>query len=263
MGREMSMKRHFSKGRRSLVLAGAFSYALQSVPRVASGEEGNSVAEEQRGDIAMTPELLQYNRDKIGIANSAVKGSFAPIPANFRDRLVAEALNWVGRNRQANMAEISMLLNLFNLPYARGGKPLPFCAAGLSYIAATVYVKASPSPDDTGLGAVRAFLPELDHAHFYPTPSVNDMVLVAQGKHRWTPAQAVAHPDPGTVVVYSWSGKGFDHVGLVKSAGNAKITTIEFNTSSTSVPGSEKNGGCVEVKNREYPSKYVRGFIVP
>ncbi len=249
------------KTSRRLILKAGTSLALPVVwPGFAKAEQ-DFAEESQRGDIEVFPELLRYEPASIKSASSPVKGTFAPVPSNFRDRLLEEASRWVGKNRAADKADISKLMNLFNLPYAQGGRPLPFCAAGISYVAAMVYLRNANSSGSDTLEAIRAFLPELDHAHFYPTPSVNDMTLVAQGKHRWSPAQSVAQPEAGSVVVFSWSGAGVDHVGLVKAFTERKLTTIEFNTSSPTVPGSEKNGGCVTIKTREYPSKYIRGFI--
>jgi len=124
---------------------------------VASGAE-DFAEESQRGDVDVLPELLRYDRASITVASSGVKGTFAPVPSNFRERLLEEASRWVGRNRASDKAEISKLMNLFNLPYAQGGRPLPFCAAGISYVAATVYLRDSNAPADEGLGAVRAYL---------------------------------------------------------------------------------------------------------
>ncbi|VXC80821.1 conserved hypothetical protein [Burkholderia sp. 8Y] len=163
---------------------------------------------------------------------------------------------------------IASLLDLFELPASMDGKPVPFCAAGVSYVAAMVYAKASavrqgvnpPKYSDTG--ALEGYLTELDHAHFYPTPSVYDMYLVAMGKRRWVLGSGLNRPKPGWIVVYCWTGGKPDHVGIVKAARNSSISTIEFNTSPAHVTSTDqRNGGYVASRERQYPSKYVKGFI--
>lgn len=66
-------------------------------------------------------------------------------------------------------------------------------------------------------------------------------------------------PQPGDIVFYDFNGNGTaDHVGIVVSYSNGKITAIEGNTSAAS----QTNGGAVERKQRS-ATTYVLGYGLP
>ncbi|MFM0125613.1 CHAP domain-containing protein [Paraburkholderia sp. RL18-101-BIB-B] len=224
--------------------------------------------EGQQGDPDLPREFLEFDRETIMGESYSTRGLFEATPPNFGSLLVSEAQLWEGRNRRDNPDSIAALLNLFDLPPALNSRPVPFCAVGVSYVAAMVYAKAvalRASKDGTKADPSKTlhnYLAELEHSHFLPTPSVNDMFLVAQGKHRWVSSADVPRPKAGWLVVYSWKGGAPDHVGIVKSAGADSIETIEFNTSpSHKTTAAEREGGYVASRTRAYPSKFVKGFI--
>jgi hypothetical protein len=149
------------------------------------------------------------------------------------------------------------MLALFELPFQdRSGKYVPFCASGLAYVVARAYVthwKKQP----INLSSLRGALAEIDHYHFFPSPSVWHMFAVAQAKGRWLPQAKGVTPRPGWVAIYDF-GKSADHVGLVLSADSDGFRAFECNTSGR-VAGSQQNGGVIAIKNRTW--KYVKGYI--
>jgi|SRR5579862_1183695 len=147
------------------------------------------------------------------------------------------------------------MLEVFDLPFQTSAdKPVPFCAAGLVYITAVAYLQHWGQ--EASFENLQGVLPEIDHYHFFPSPSVWDMYYVALGKRRWVPVGS-SIPRPGWLVIYDF-GKGADHVGLVLSATAQGIHTFECNTSGT-VNGSQQNGGVITTKNRGFQN--VKGYI--
>jgi hypothetical protein len=262
----MNSKINFTDRRQFLCAAGAgiVGAALPALARA----DGVLTREAQQGDPELPKEYLEFDREMFMDNGYSTRGLFEATPPNFGQLLVNEASAWEGRNRRDNPDSIAALLNLFELPPALNGKPVPFCAVGVSYVAAMVYSKAVALRASTSGAKVdpsktlQTYLAELDHSHFLPTPSVNDMVLVAQGKHRWVSGTNGSTPKAGWLIVYSWKGGAPDHVGIVKSVEASSINTIEFNTSPSHITtAAEREGGYVASRTRAYPSKFVKGFI--
>ena len=68
-------------------------------------------------------------------------------------------------------------------------------------------------------------------------------------------------PQQGDVVTFDWDGGGWaDHIGIVESASNGVITTIEGN-SSLSAGSTEKTR--VNRKTYNWNSKYIKGYARP
>ena len=68
-------------------------------------------------------------------------------------------------------------------------------------------------------------------------------------------------PQQGDVVTFDWDGGGWaDHIGIVESASNGVITTIEGN-SSLSAGSTEKTR--VNRKTYNWDSKYIKGYARP
>ncbi len=220
--------------------------------------------EEQCGDPDATPESLIYNPVKVQNAIlGQKKASFEPRVQDIGPSLIAQAAREIGVSRQGNQSQVTQYLNLFDLPFAAGGKPLAFCAAGLSYAAVKLYAVRKGN-GDVSMSALRNYLGDIDHYHFYPSPSVQEMQWVALGKRRWLPrgqATGALAPRPGWLVVYDWHGKGVDHVGLVSGFSGGRLQTIEFNTTTTA-GGNVVNGGVVARKQRQLNAT-VAGFIRP
>ena len=68
-------------------------------------------------------------------------------------------------------------------------------------------------------------------------------------------------PQQGDIVTFDWDGGGWaDHIGIVESASNGVITTIEGN-SSLSAGSTEKTR--VNRKTYNWDSKYIKGYARP
>jgi hypothetical protein len=213
--------------------------------------------EQQTGDLAMPFEEIEIDPKEVyKLSAGGTRAAFEPRAANFPDLLATTALQFDKQSRQNARQLISEMLELFNLPFEdpKTGKPLPYCASGISYIAALTYLNARQV--SKRLSAMRTLLPDLDHYHFFPSPSVWDMYYVAMGKRRWIPVKQMT-PKKGWLVIYDF-GKGADHVGLVLDATDKEIHTFECNTSGV-VNGSQFNGGLITTKSRSYQS--VKGYV--
>ena len=250
--------------RRSLLLTAAVAAAGNSLMTagVAPAQETNIsefVVEKQRSDPRAKSEEIKFDPFAVQALVGQTKASFRPRNKAFADNLAATAKTFVGVNRVNNREKVSNFLELFNLPFEVGSKPLPFCAAGLSYAAALSYLNFWNQKIDESnqLSLLRGALSELDRYHFYPSPSVVDMYFVARGKRRWIDRLASSTPKAGWLVIYDWSKNGdHDHVGIVESVSGANLRTIEFNTTSED----QKNGGAVERRTRKL-DETVSGFI--
>lgn len=249
------------------IIAGGVALSLAGTHRAmaqaeAPDQDDKLITEPQFGDPVLTAETLTYNPIEIQRKTlGAMQANFEPRITEIRTALIAGAIGQLGKNRVNNRPEISKWFQIFDLPFALDGKPLPFCATGLSFVAALLYAKQAGTPNPT-VAQLKNYLGDVDHHHFYPTPSVLDMKLVAQGKRRWIARSAATGslaPRPGWLVVYDWNGDGHpDHVGLVERLDGASLHTIEFNTSDTNAT----NGGAVARKTRPLGSR-VQGFIRP
>jgi hypothetical protein len=229
--------------------------ALAQSPRV----PGEWQLEWQRSDAEIEFEALAF--DPV-VARPMARARFEPRDMVFGASLVAQASQWVGKGRSNAKDEIAKLLALFDLPYANGDRPVPFCAAGASYVAASVYAKRSLNDDaKLTLQAVGDYLGDVDHYHFVPTPSVWDMFYGAMAKRRWRAADPPKLvPKPGWLVIFDF-GKGADHVGIVERYASGVINTIEFNTVPENAVGSEANGGMVARRRRSYLRPMIKGFV--
>lgn len=229
----------------------------------ASEPELGNIIEYQSGDPKLSYEPLNFNPFKIQKMFGPNKASFESRVDSFGDLLVGEAKKYVGINRKNNRNEIERFLALFDLPFESGNKPFPFCAAGLSYVACTAYLKAlGKKMDDVSLAALKSYLGDIDHHYFYPSPSVIDLMNVAKGKRRFISASdmtSMSKLKPGSLVIFDWKEKNnAAHVGIIKSLNVDKkeIQTIEFNTSSTN----QSDGGTVAERKRKL-DKTITGFV--
>lgn len=237
------------------------SAALSLVPLSASAK---AIVELQAGDPDGPSEKLEFETTVLDNMLAGNRASFEPKLHDFRDRLIAEASSWVGKNRSNSKDEISRLLALFNLAFDHNKVPTPYCAAGVSFVAAMVYARQKHPKEEISLSMLRNYVPEVDKYHFYPTPNVEGMHLVSRAKDNWMPRvnkdDVLTTPKPGWLILFQWEG-GQNHVGLVEKVHRNHIETIEFNTSPEGVAGSQRQGGEVARRSRAYPSKFVRGFI--
>src|SRR5439155_23616657 len=82
--------------------------------------------------------------------------------------------------------QIANFLALYDLPLRDNTGYVPFCAAGAAYSAAMAYADLlGKEYRNRPLRVFKEILPDLEHWYYYPSPSCNDMYLVARGKHRW------------------------------------------------------------------------------
>jgi len=220
------------------------------------------VTEQQSGDAGLPTETLTFDPiTLIRDIQGASKAAYEPRIATFSPTLLTTlGTDFVGKSRAKNRGEITAYLGLFDLPFATDQGPVPFCAAGLSYASACVYAKAKGVA--VSRSSLRSLLGDIDHHHFYPTPSVIDMMYVAMGKRRWVRRQDAVRslaPRPGWIVIFNWNQDGRPcHVGIVERVAGTNLHTIEFNTSDTD----NSNGGTVARRVRPLNAQ-VQGFIRP
>ncbi len=252
---------------RRMVLGGLLSTGISAAGGRALAQGSDVKTEVQQGDPLCPPEQIVYRpKDTRGLIE-AKRARFRPRSTDFPGLLITTAKRFVGVNRSNNHDQVADFLEVFNLPFeqrmAPHGelKPLAFCAAGVGYTAAIGYLSqwGEQYDDLHKMDAIRGALPELDHYHFYPSPSVADMYYVALGKGRWV-ARGAKSPEPGWLVVYDWKRRQHqDHVGIIQAVEANRLHTIEFNTS-TGLPGDQSNGGHVAERERPLDGT-VLGFI--
>ncbi len=258
------MSRGDAKRRRLLKAIGAASVLPLHATAQPTPAAGDWKLEYQRGDPDLAEEALAFDR---GAAHDSAarrgRAIFEPRNKAFNKSLIAEAALWIGKGRSNARGEITKLLEIFDLPFAYPDKtPLPFCAAGVSYVAALVYARRNIDNEaKLTRTTVAQYLGDVEQYHFGPTPSVWDMYFGARYKRRWSDANpAKLAPKPGWLVVFDF-GAGADHVGIVEGYEAGFIRTIEFNTVPENAVGSEANGGMVARRRRRYIRPGIKGFV--
>ena len=251
-------------GRRQIV-GGLLATAFIG-PQLAAAESfgWSPTTENQKGDDQAAYETLHVDPSKIYALVSPTRAGYQKRDPNFAALFTATAVALDNKSRTTDRPLISDMLELFQLPFENSPHdPVPFCAAGLSYIAAVAYLgfwKKDPEfwakNKTQSWSLLRDALHEIDRYHFFPSPSVWDMYYVALGKRRWVPKTARS-PQKGWLVVYDFGG-GADHVGLVLSATAHGLHTFECNTSGT-INGSQQDGGVITERDRTLD--HVKGFI--
>lgn len=170
---------------------------------------------------------------------------------------VARAEAAAGVSRSTDRARVTEYLALLGLPFAEpGGKPVPFCAAGVTWAACRAYcdVNRIAYSDANRLAVFRGVLGEIANSF---KPSASCKAILADARARGT---FVDTPKSGYLVLYNWSGGSQpEHVGLVVGATETTLSTVEFNTSAA---GSQSDGGAVALKsrNRRHAIGYVRTY---
>lgn len=246
---------HINRRKLSLLVVGGVLSAA-SISR-AQEIEKVVIAEKQCGDPSMSQETLEFDPYQVQSLFSATKATFRKRDQEFSSNFLKIAQSLLGVSRTTDRDKVAEFLETFNLPFASNGKPVPYCAAGLSHAAALSYLASwgEALNSTNSLSSVRGALSEIDRYHFYPSPSVVDIYNVALGKRRFV-ARTVT-PKPGWLVIYDWSKNGGrDHVGIVESVSRGKLHTIEFNTSSAD----NRNGGAVSRRVRTI-DRTVVGYV--
>ena len=158
----------------------------------------------------------------------------------IRNKVVSAMLNWLGGTR-GSVKHID-ILNIYN-----AHKPLP---RGYAVKINDPYCATAVSAAWIATGVEKIVDLEC---------SVPKMVTLSQKRKIWVENDAYI-PKPGDAIVYDWddTGKGDnvgypDHVGIVESVTDKKITVIEGNI----------NGGKIGRRTIDVNGKYIRGFICP
>ncbi len=243
-----------------------------------AGDEGPAVAadgaiiEVHQGDPDAPTEELVYGADAIDrLASGRRRASFYPRKDRFGAVLKETASSFVGMSRATHEPQIAEFLQTFRLPYRRAsGAPNPFCAAGVSYVAALAYARRHIGDlSERRITKVRSVLPEVNRYHFYPTVSVINMYHVALGTRRFVARRDHGRVRPGWIVLFDWKASGScfqaQHCGIVDAIttdaqGRRFVDTIEFNTRNPGGPGTESDGGVI-TRRRRALNGTVKGFI--
>lgn len=222
-----------------------------------------NLIEEQSGDPEAATETLQVDTaalQKLLPAFHARRG------AHKDDRTVAvqtlaAAKSFVGVTRGNAPDKVATFLKLFDLPMHMGGKPVPYCASGISFAACQAYCQIDPKVSvdpNQMLTTLRQVQTDIDHYYFKTSPSCAVMVEDAKTRGKWVKVNDAA-PQPGWLVFYHWKLDGHpNHVGMVDHLAGDTLQTVEFNTSDPQ-HGSESNGGAVAEKERQLG--HVLGYI--
>jgi hypothetical protein len=243
---------------RSLARA-ASRFAIQGNPQ----QTAANLIEEQSGDPDTPAEVLQVDTTAL---NRLLPAFRARRGAHKDDKSVAlatltAAKTYVGVNRDNSADKVATMLKLFDLPMNMNGKPVPYCASGISYAACQAYCGIDPQVAlDLGqpLGTLRRVQTDIDHYYFKTSPSCAVMVEDARTRGKWVKVNTEP-PQPGWLVFYHWKLDGHpNHVGMVDHVEGSTLHTVEFNTSDRE-HGSQSNGGAVALKERQL--QHVLGFI--
>lgn len=253
------------------LLIGAFGLMrTSSLARVITGraepqQTAANLIEEQSGDPETATEVLQV--DTAALAKLLPRFR-ARRGAHKDDRTVAlatleAAKTYVGLNRVNGPDKVATMLKLFDLPMHLNGKPVPYCASGVSFAACLAYCKIDPKvnvdPKQPSLDTLRQVQTDIDHYYFKTSPSCAVMMDDAKKRGNWIRVNDPATPQPGWLVFYHWKLDGHpNHVGMVDHAEGNTLHTIEFNTSDPQ-HASESNGGAVALKERQLG--HVLGYI--
>ncbi len=238
----------------------------------AAWARNDALTEVHQGDPDGPEETLTYEGAAIDrLASGQRRASFFDRTGRFGAAFAEAASSYVGMSRGANEAEITEFLNVFRLPYRRpDNRPNPFCAAGISYVAALSYARRHAGDlSSRRITKIRSVLPEVARYHFYPTVSVINMYHVALGTRRFVSRSEYRRVRQGWIVLFDWKASGScfqaQHCGIVSGVetdanGRAVINTIEFNTRNPGGPGTESNGGVITRRSRRVNGT-VKGFI--
>jgi hypothetical protein len=245
-----------------MLLNGLWLAANTPLSRLARAEDELKAVSYEQGDPTAAVEPVVYSSSYVSQLLLGQGQLLAQIPdalPDFAGALIHEAHNFLGMDRWKNEAEITTILNLFGCPFKYGDQYVAFCAAGIGYCAALAFAKMSNiGTDNTSL---RKVIPTIDFYNYYPSPAVLDMSLVARGKSRWVDASKRPKPKRGWLVVYDWSGskapETVSHAGIVLSAKNGFLETLEFNTGSKEHP----EGGAIRIREDRKYDKTIKGFI--
>jgi hypothetical protein len=237
--------------------------ATRFSPQGNPAQTAANLIEEQSGDPDAATEVLRVD-------TAALKRLLPKFIARRGDHkndksvalaTLAAAKTYVGLNRDNGAEKVATMLKLFDLPMHLNGKPVPYCASGISYAACQAYCGIDPQVVlDPGqpLGTLRQVQTDIDRYYFKTSPSCAVMVEDARKRGSWVKVNTDP-PQSGWLVFYHWKLDGHpNHVGMVDHLEGDKLHTVEFNTSDPQ-HSSQSNGGAVAEKERSL--NHVLGFI--
>jgi hypothetical protein len=174
-----------------------------------------------------------------------------------------------GVSRDHHSGQVREFLDLFGfgLRYDGGGDYVPYCAAGVSYAVCRAYCDMKKKEDykvtditydDARMNLFKEKLRDIGHYYFLPSPAVRFIKADAEERKPKIWVDAKETPLPGWLVVFSWHGKGANHIGIVDHADDKNLYTVEYNTAL--VQGNQRNGGLVANKTRARDNT-VMGFV--
>src|SRR5262245_50670816 len=216
--------------RREAIKIGTAS-VLYCVHTRVSAQQSSAILEEQRGDPDGPYETLEFDADAVrDLIFAPQKAAFAEYKREMPLQCLQTASENIGRSRTSHRELITEFLDLFRLPFEIGGKPVPYCAAGLAFVAAETYANllGMPTSQFDKIRKYRSILADLEHWYFYPSPSCWDIYHVAAGKRRWVDNLAKMGPvvlRAGWIVICDF-GRGADHCSMVESADTKTVETI-------------------------------------
>lgn len=159
--------------------------------------------------------------------------------SKYASKVVEQAKAWLGRNEADGSFKV--IIDVYNAhsPLARGYK-----------------VKYTDEWCATFVSAVAV---QLGYTDIIPTEcSCSKMIELLKNIGAWNEDDART-PNPGDLMFYDWDDNGIgdnkgssDHVGIVESVSNGKITVIEGNYSQS-----------VKRRTLSVNGKYIRGYGVP
>jgi hypothetical protein len=188
--------------------------------------------------------------------------SIAPADTLFKTTVLAVAGDEARANinRTDNQDRVTEYLALLGLPFAQGGIPTPFCAAGLTWATSKAYcdLNGIPYTDANRLDVLKSVLSEISKRYFKPSAACPDILDDARNRGTLLDRSAVAQP--GYLVFLNFDGNTSlaAHMGIVETAVGTTLHTIEFNTSGFSGQ-THVDGGFVARKVR--PPQFVVGFV--
>ena len=233
------------------------------------------------GDPGLQAETIQLTpaqkKHISNIVNAGLSKGTEIDHKKFAIKMVDIAHLYVGMSRKHNQYQISQFLKLFGLDYAdkHSGKPYPYCAAGVSFVACQAYCTLEPYAYDRKqpLIVFKKAIKDINHYYFLPNPAC--AAIQEDAKHRkdknnrpyWISQSEVEKHNikiqKGWLVLFNWHDGNkplgvAEHVGIVVNAVTNGLHTIEFNTSDKN----NSDGGAVAERTPEKrPYKYVVGYV--
>lgn len=258
--------------RRAFIRLTSIASGCLLLPELAYGArelELQETVEEIKSDFDAPSEFLKRS-DRLAFA-PASKQQLAQFPKRDpRDMALgllkrAEHYASLKINREANRREITQYLNLVDQEFLyENGKPVPYCAAGISFAACEAFCSFPPPigyRQDDPVADFQKLLPIIDAYYFRPSASVARIQADAISRKTWLPESKDANPKRGWLVIFSFvKSRRPSHVGLLRGASRKSLDTIEFNTTVRN-RGNQSDGGCVARRTRSRMTNCVLGYV--